>query len=90
MSERATDPAYWISANGLDDPEMAGLVLTALVSPGDWGVITVREEDGGKLITGAVSSLFIADDKAEMEFSMLLSAYAERPRATKLNGHRSI
>jgi hypothetical protein len=90
MSERVTDPAYWISANGLDDPEMAGLVLTALVSPGDWGVVTVREEDGGKLITGPVSSLFITGDEAEMEFSLLLSDYAERPRATKLNGHRSI
>ena len=79
MSERVTGPAYWISSNGLAHPEMAELILSALVAPGDWGVVTVREEGGGKLIIGPVSSFFIADDEAEMEFSMMLSDRAERP-----------
>lgn len=77
ISEHVTEQAYWIGANGADTEEMAQLIQSALISPGDWGAITVREDGGGKVVIGPVSSLMLPDEEAEMAFMMLLDAHAE-------------
>lgn len=81
MSERVTEQAYWIGANGADNEEMAQLIQSALMSLGDWGTITVREEGGGKVVIGPVSTLVLPDEEAEMAFMMLLDARAEGDEA---------
>ncbi|MBB2965162.1 hypothetical protein [Methylobacterium sp. R2-1] len=75
MSERVSDAAYWIAANGADDPENAQTVQAALVSPGDWGPFTVRREGFGKVVVGPISSLLLPDEDAEMAFALLLEEY---------------
>nr|NKR04326.1 hypothetical protein [Escherichia coli] len=60
---------------------MAQLIQSALMSPGDWGTITVREEGSGKVVIGPVNSLVLPDEEAEMAFMMLLDVHAEGDKA---------
>ena len=73
MQEYETDQEYWISANGADNPETAGLIQVALLATGSYGAISVRNEGNGKVVQGPASSLFLPDVGAEHELMMCSS-----------------
>ena len=75
MTERMTDQAHWIEANGADDPETAELIQATVGMSGVCGSITIYRTGQGKSVISPVSTLVLPDVEAEMVFVTLLETY---------------